>query len=85
MTIFGWVLILGGGGWAFLGAINVWSAFSKAIYANSEAMRQAASQETAISNILQWPSVHLPGPRRRRHRRSDREKSRAPNAGARDH
>jgi hypothetical protein len=61
MTVFGWLLILGGGGWAALGAMNVWTAFERAIYAESEAARNAASQTTAISMLLNGLVFIFPG------------------------
>jgi hypothetical protein len=61
MTVFGWLLILGGGGWAALGAVNVWAAFQQAIYAQNEAARNAASQTTAISMLFNGLVFIFPG------------------------
>jgi hypothetical protein len=61
MTVFGWLLILGGGAWAVLGAVNVWAAFQPAILAENEAARNAASQTTAVSVILNGLVFIFPG------------------------
>lgn len=61
MTVFGWFLILGGGAWAVLGAVNVWAAFQPAILAENEAARNAASQTTAVSLLLNGLVFIFPG------------------------
>jgi hypothetical protein len=61
MTVFGWLLILGGGAWAVFGAVNVWAAFQQAIFAENEAVRNAASQTTAVSLLLNGLVFIFPG------------------------
>ena len=61
MRAFGWLLILGGGAWAVFGAVNVWTAFEQAIYAETEAARNAASQATAVSLFFNGLVFIFPG------------------------
>lgn len=61
MTVFGWLLILGGLGWLALGVGNIGSTFMVAVNAQSEVARHAASQTSAIALLFNGLLFIFPG------------------------